>query len=218
MRIEADALFWDHDGLLVETEMLFYSITRDLVQTKGIEITEDLWSSEYLSKARGTTAIVADFGLRGAEAEAIIEIRNRRYYELLEDAPPLCPFARETLTALKKRFPMALVTGNSRRAINIVHRTTCLLSIFDDIITQDDFPNPKPAPDCYLLAARRLGAEPSRCVAIEDSERGMNAALSAGMRCIVVPSALTKRQKFDGALAIEPSLERLPMFLHRRPE
>ena len=215
MQIEAEAIFWDHDGLLVETEWLFYRITRELFQKEGIEITQQHWSEEYLSKGRGTSLIAAGLGLAELPTKRIIEERNRRYQSMLERQPPLCPFALEVLTQLKPDFPMALVTGNTRQAIETVHRNTGVLELFDAIISAEDYPRAKPAPDAYLTAAKRLSVLAGKSVAIEDSERGMAAALAAGMACIAVPGMLTRHQRFQGAVTIQESLESLPSLITR---
>jgi beta-phosphoglucomutase-like phosphatase (HAD superfamily) len=67
------------------------------------------------------------------------------------------------------------------------------------IFAGDIVPNKKPAPDVYLLAAKELGVEPSRCWVIEDSEIGCKAAKSAGMKCVVTKSIYTQNESFEGA-------------------
>jgi HAD superfamily hydrolase (TIGR01509 family) len=215
MHIEAEAIFWDHDGLLVETEWLFYSLTRELFHHEGIELTQQLWSEEYLSKGRGTSLIAAGLGLSERQAKRIIDERNHRYQSMLEQQPPLCPFALAVLSELKPDFPMALVTGNSRKAIETVHRHTGVLELFDAIISAEDYQRAKPAPDAYLTAVERLSVSAGKSVAIEDSERGMAAALAAGMACIAVPGILTRHQRFQGAVTIQDSLKNLPSLITR---
>ncbi len=204
-----EVVCFDHDGLLVDTEVLFFQITRDMFHGLGVDLTEELWSREYLSKGRGSAMIAGDFGISKERIEPLLDARNQRYRDSLPQAP-LRPHAREVLTVLHGRVPLALVTGNNREAIEIVHRSTGLLSLFSVIVTQEDFPKAKPAPDAYLTAAKRLGLAPERCLAVEDSERGLASAVAAGMPCIAVPGSLTKTQSFPGALAIEETLERIP--------
>ena len=64
----------------------------------------------------------------------------------------------------------------------------------------------KPAPDCYLLAAQRLGLAPAQCVAIEDTQAGVTSAVAAGMACVAVPHALSRHQDFSRASAVVDSL------------
>ena len=134
---------------------------------------------------------------------------------MLEQQPPLCPFAFDVLSKLKPDFPMALVTGNTRKAVETVHRNTGVLELFDAIISAEDYQRAKPSPDAYLTAAERLSVSAGKSVAIEDSERGMAAALAAGMACIAVPGILTRNQRFQGAVTIQDSLKSLPSLITR---
>jgi len=204
------AILFDHDGLLVETEVLFFGVTRDLLADRGIELTEALWADAYLSQGRRSTEIVRGLGLPQEILDRFVEERNRRYAELLRQDPPLCHHAGEVLAELGRAFPMGLVTGNSRSAIETVHRKTGLLRYFSQIITNEDFDRPKPFPYSYLRASERMRVPAGRCLAVEDSGRGLAAALAAGMRCIVVPGVLTRGQDFPGAEAVLPTLEGLP--------
>jgi len=204
------AVHFDHDGLLVDTEILFYEITRDMFRRLGAELEADYWSQEYLSKGRGSTLIAQDLGLDPARWEAVVEERNNLYYAQLEHSLPLRPYARETLESLSGHLPLALVTGNTRKAIDIVHRRSGLLDFFDVVVCSEDYPASKPAPDAYLTASRMLGVRPSQCLAVEDSDRGLAAAIAAGMTCIAVPSKLTRFHRFPGAASVQPSLARIP--------
>jgi putative hydrolase of the HAD superfamily len=83
--------------------------------------------------------------------------------------------------------------------------------LFDTVCTSDDVRAVKPAPDLYLLAARRIGAEPAACVAFEDSPNGIRAARAAGMRCVAIPNALTRHLPLGEADLLLPSLADHPL-------
>lgn len=87
---------------------------------------------------------------------------------------------------LWKGFPLALATSGIRPEVLVVLEILGFSGLFDPVITSDDVPRAKPAPDCYLSAARQLGKEPSSCVVVEDSAHGIQAAVAAGMRVLVV--------------------------------
>lgn len=205
-----DAVCWDHDGLLVDSEAFFFAATREVFAEAGVELSASFWSGEYLAKATTTTAVGIALGLAPARMEQIVTERNRRYRAILEARTPFRPAVRETLETLSTRVPMALVTGSGRADIDLMHRRTGLLGLFRVIVTREDYPEAKPAPDGYLEAAKRLGLAPQRCLAVEDSARGLGAAIAAGMRCVVVPSDLTRSQRFDGAHAVEISVAAVP--------
>jgi HAD superfamily hydrolase (TIGR01509 family) len=200
------AICWDHDGLLVDTEGLFFEATCNAFAQAGALLSAETWSAEYLGKGLGTESIALSLGLTQSQATQAILQRNQDYCSRLESSPPLRSSATEVLAALKGRLPMALVTGSSREQITTVHRRTKLLDCFDCIITREDYEKPKPAPDSYLMAATRLGLQPQSCLAVEDSRRGLLAAVSAGMKCIVVPNSHTIGQDFLSAHACETDL------------
>jgi beta-phosphoglucomutase-like phosphatase (HAD superfamily) len=92
----------------------------------------------------------------------------------------------------------------------MIHGRTDLLKYFDFVLTSADFTRSKPNPEPYLLAVERSGCAPQECVAIEDSERGLLAATLAGIRCIVVPTPLTRGCAFASAHCIVSSAGQVP--------
>lgn len=207
------AILFDHDGLLVETELLFYQVTQEVLRQRGVSVTKETWSRDYLSKGRPSAEIALEHGYPEAFIDQFTVLRNARYRSQLQKNPPLYPGVREVLQLLGARYRLGLVTGNSREAIETVHRTTGLLSVFEIVVTQEDFEKPKPKPDAYLVALERLGLSSARCIAIEDSERGMQAALAAGLRCVAIPGEFTKIQEFSGAARVLGSISELPQAL-----
>ena len=101
---------------------------------------------------------------------------------------------------------MAIVTGCGRDQLVLAHAASSLLGFFDVIITSDDCSNGKPHPEPYLAATRALGVRPERCIAVEDSPRGLASATAAGIPCVVVPTELTCMLPFPGSLAVESDL------------
>jgi beta-phosphoglucomutase-like phosphatase (HAD superfamily) len=111
--------------------------------------------------------------------------------------------------ALQGRTRQAIVTGASREHVNLTHRSTGLLPFFECIITSEDYECAKPHPDAYLAALRRMGIAADEALAIEDSPRGANAALAAGLRCLVIPTPLTRLAGFPSGAQIETDVRRL---------
>jgi HAD superfamily hydrolase (TIGR01509 family) len=108
--------------------------------------------------------------------------------EILEAGLPVKRGAVELLDALRAaEYPMAIVTSSSRRTADAHLRLAGIHDRFDAILTRDDVAKGKPSPDLYLLAASRFGAKPEACVAVEDSNHGVTAALAAGAITIMVP-------------------------------
>jgi beta-phosphoglucomutase-like phosphatase (HAD superfamily) len=97
---------------------------------------------------------------------------------------------------------MAIVTSSRREHFDIIHEASGLLKYFEFALTDGDYAASKPDPAPYLAAVARSGAQPARCLVVEDSERGLASAAAAGLACVVVPSRLTRGQVFAGALHV----------------
>jgi HAD superfamily hydrolase (TIGR01509 family) len=111
------------------------------------------------------------------------------------------------LAALAGRFRLAIVTSSEPEPFAAVHKRAGILHHFELALTREQYAMSKPDPEPYVTAARRLGVEPSRCLVVEDSERGLRAACAAGITCWVVPSELTRDGRFDGAAAVLGSFD-----------
>lgn len=214
---ELAAICWDHDGLLVDTESVFFAVTRDLFAEASVLLSRETWSREYLLAGRGSADIARDLGIADARLPTMIEERNRRYKDALRSSVPFRPHADALVRSLAGTCRMALVTGSHRSELETIHSRTGFLSLFETIVTREAYARSKPAPDPYLCAAERLGLAPAQCIAVEDSGRGLASATSAGMRCIVVPNDLTAGQNFDTACAVAADLLEAAPYLRREP-
>jgi HAD superfamily hydrolase (TIGR01509 family) len=102
---------------------------------------------------------------------------------------PLLPGAAEAVEALSARWPLGLASSSNREVIDLVLERAGFRDAFRVAVSSEEVDRGKPAPDVYLAVADRLGAEPARCVAIEDSSNGLRSAVAAGMPVIAVPNA-----------------------------
>jgi HAD superfamily hydrolase (TIGR01509 family) len=201
-----EAVLWDNDGVLVDSEAVFFQITRTAFTRLGLDLTKETWGRHYLGEGKSSRAVGALLGADHSQIDAVLEERNRAYRQRLSQPPPLRPHVRETLQQLSGRVRLALVTGCHRDQLQLIHASSGLLTFFEIIVTGDDCSQPKPHPDLYLAALKALRLAPERCLAIEDSQRGLTSARAAGIPCIVVPTDLTRNLDFRGALAIEPDV------------
>jgi len=207
-----EAIFWDNDGVLVDTEHLYFEATRDVLDTIEIPLTEDDYRELFLLQGRGAWHLAEARGVPPSEVEALRQRRNARYAELIAREPRVLPHVLAVVSSLYGRYRMGIVTSSRRDHFEIIHRGTGLLPYFDFVVTADDCPRTKPCPDPYLQAIEASGIDPDAGVAVEDSARGLEAATAAGLRCVIVPSRLTRTQTFDGALRLE-SIRDLPALL-----
>ena len=120
--------------------------------------------------------------------EQISETVVSRLEELYRDNLPLLPGARETVIGFSREWPLGLASSANRPLIDLVLDLPGLKDSFAASVSSDEVLRGKPAPDVYLEAARRLGVEAGRCVAVEDSSYGIRSAAAAGMTVIAVPN------------------------------
>jgi HAD superfamily hydrolase (TIGR01509 family) len=184
------AVVFDNDGLLLDTESVWTRAEQDLFERRGIEFTP-----EHKRELVGTSAAIAGGILErrlgeSGRATALIEELNELVVAELEHGVEAMVGARELLHKLKERgTPIGLVSNSPlafvRRSLEIVGFHDC----FDVVLSAHEVAAPKPAPDPYLEACRRLDVEPAPSViALEDSPTGVAAARAAGLTVIGIPS------------------------------
>ena len=204
------ALLWDNDGVLVDTEHLYFEATQRVLASAGVELSEQQYIDHFLVEGRGAWHLLEDRGVSAKEIARLRDERNELYGRLLRQGPRAIPGVAETLQALRGRYVMGVVTSSRRDHFDLIHEHTGLLQYFDFVLTASDYPRVKPHPDPYLAAVERSGAGAEACIAIEDSERGLEAATLAGVRCIVVPTALTCGGRFERAHRVLASVRAIP--------
>lgn len=201
-----DAILFDNDGVLVDTEELYFRATRQVLAEVGAVLDQAGYVEWFLRGAQGIVPLATARGLDAAAIEALRATRTRRYLQLIAETDVVIPGAREVVEALATRYRLAIVTSSEAEPFARAHARTAMLDHFQLILTNRDYARPKPAPDPYLTAVERLGVAPERCLVIEDSARGLRAAKAAGLACWVIPTRLTADGPFDTADAILPDL------------
>ncbi len=204
------AVFWDNDGVLVDTEKLYFQATRELLLRTGVTLTEALFRQISLVEGRSAFDLAKERGVSQEEIQRRHEERNRRYTELLTRGVSVIDGVEETLGALQGRVSQAIVTSSRREHFDAIHAGTGLLSWFDFILTREDYVLSKPNPEPYLTALKKSGFNAGECLVVEDSPRGLASALAAGIRCLVIPNDLTRGASFTGAWRVLESCREIP--------
>ena len=207
------AIFWDNDGVLVDTEQLYFEATRQVLGGIGIELTSTQYMELFLVDSRGAWHLAEERGFSAAEVLRLRERRNEVYGELLANAPIVMEGIIPVLDTLDGQYRMGIVTSSRRDHFDIIHRTTGLLRYFDFVLTADDCTYTKPHPELYEKAVALSGCLPGECVAVEDSARGLASAIAVGIRCVVVPTPLTHASDFSGAHGVLERVIDLPEML-----
>jgi HAD superfamily hydrolase (TIGR01509 family) len=190
------AILFDNDGILVDTESLYYEATRDVMREVGFELTEEHFIEYFLRQAKGAWHL-ADVAKE--DIPALRDERNRRYNARLARGIAPIDGVVDAIARLREHFTLGIVTSCRSDHFETIHASTGLLPHFDFVLTREDYKMSKPDPEPYLLAVERAGAAPDECVVVEDSERGLTAAVQAGIDCYIIPRGFTADGDFAAA-------------------
>lgn len=183
-----DAVIFDMDGTLLDTEAAFKAVAYEVCTELGFEMT-DLIHAGMVGSSHEATARLLTGAFGAGFSHAVFQEKCRAAMRVrMAEAVPIKPGAAELVAALRELdIPMAVATS-SHATHAVPHLTTAgVISYFDAIVTREDVTNPKPHPEPYLMAAERLRVAPAHCIAFEDSHLGVRAAHAAGMRTVMVP-------------------------------
>ena len=198
------AIFWDNDGVLVDTEELYYRATIQVLKDSGFFLSRSDYIDICLRNGGSAFEIIKGQGL---SKEQLRQQRNDLYASYLREDSVLNHGVAEVLRALKSKYKMAIITSSRKVHFDIIHRSTKILDCFDFILTREDYTCAKPHPEPYLLALAKSGFSKEQCIIVEDSERGLRAARAAGMGCYIIPNGLTRDGDFRGAVKVLKNVE-----------
>ena len=203
-------IFWDNDGVLVDTERYYLQASREALAQTGTTLTDMQFATVSLGEGRSIFDLAS---CRGISEETINELRlwrNERYAELLGEKEMTLAGVREVLETLHGRIKMAIVTSSLKEHFDIIHNRTKFLPFFDFCLTREDYAKSKPSAEPYLLALQKSGKPAQNTLVIEDSPRGLTAAKAAGLTCWVIPGHHTSEQDFPEADRILSSINEIP--------
>jgi HAD superfamily hydrolase (TIGR01509 family) len=184
-----DAVVFDLDGLLLDTEQVWDEVREGLVRERG-----GRWHDRAQADMMGMSStewsryLHDELGLAEPPEELnriVVERMEDRYRQQL----PLVDGAVEAVRRLAGRWPLGLASSSNRPLIDLALDLMGVAELFRATVSSEEVDRGKPAPDVYLEAARRLGVRPENVVAVEDSASGIRSAKAAGMGVIAIPNA-----------------------------
>jgi HAD superfamily hydrolase (TIGR01509 family) len=206
------ALIFDFDGLLVDTETPAFESWRILYREYGHDLSLDLWQGA-LGTNQGFDALDYLESLLGRALDRAADTARRRQLKTeLSAEQPLLPGMLEILAQARALgLPCAVASSSDRAWVEAWLERHTIRSAFACVRTADDVALTKPAPDLFRSAAACLGVLPADCLVFEDSPNGILAAGAAGMRCVAVPGAVTRQLLLPPADLVLPALDALPL-------
>jgi HAD superfamily hydrolase (TIGR01509 family) len=182
------AVVFDLDGVIVDSEQVWDEVREEYVhETGGTYTDESARDMMGMSSPEWSRYMADSLHVPGTPEEINAEIVERML-ERYGEAPPLIPGAVDAVRRIAAWAPLAIASSSNRELIDVVLRVSGLSGDFAATVSSEEVPRGKPSPDVYLEAARRLGADPAQCGAVEDSHNGIRSAKAAGMRVVAVPN------------------------------
>ena len=203
-------ILWDNDGVLVDTEGLYFQATQTVLQEISIDLTVEQFKEISLRRGESTFALAVEHGIQAIEISRLRAERDRLYAELLGSQSWVIDGAEEVLRSLHGRVRMGVVTSSRKAHFDIAHAKSGLLPYLDFVLTREDYQYTKPHPEPYLTALARNGLQPEECIVVEDSERGLAVATAARLPCLIVPNKWTKGGDFRNARKVLGSIGEVP--------
>lgn len=182
-----EAVVFDLDGVLVDSEPVWQDMRRGLVlERHGRWLPESQRRIMGMSTGEWSRYLSDELGV-GLPPQEVAEIVISRMVDRYADGVPALPGAMEAVRRVASRWRLALASSSPPRLIDVVLDQMGLAELFAVTMSTEEVAHGKPAPDVYAAVADRLGADPRRCVAVEDSTNGVRSAHAAGMHVIAVP-------------------------------
>ena len=191
-------VLFDHDGVLVDTEFWYFKAGERALADIGFTLDRD----QYLRDMTQGMATWAQARAAGIDEQTISrqrDVRNAYYQEYLRTEAIEIEGVVETLAELSNYVRMAIVTTAKRADFEIIHEKRQITPFMEFVLAREDYDIAKPHPEPYLTGLERLGATKEETLVVEDSSRGLNSAVAAGIDCVIVHNEFTKAHDFSQA-------------------
>ncbi len=203
-------ILFDHDGTLIDSEATHYRLWQDVLAPYKVALSEAFYSSEMagIPVNQNGQDVVRHFNLDVAP-QVLADAKHAKTREFLKSqAFPLMPYAKQAIQACAEAgYTLGIVTGGSGLSVKRTLEAYGIGDWIKTVVAAEDVEHSKPAPDCYLKATRQLNVSSDQCVAVEDTQHGLEAADSAAMRCVVIPTAHSAKHDFSAATSRYGSLQ-----------
>jgi HAD superfamily hydrolase (TIGR01509 family) len=185
---DIEAVVFDLDGVIVDSEHVWDAAREALARERGGRWHEGAQQDMMgMSSVEWSRYMHERLGLKDPPEEISVEV-VRRLEATYREELPLVEGATQAVARLARRWPLGVASSSNRPIIDLVLGLAGLDRFFRATVSSEEVQRGKPSPDVYLEAARRLGADPGRSAAVEDSRNGILSAKAAGMRVVAIPN------------------------------
>ena len=192
--MQPEGLIFDCDGTVVDTMPIHYAAWRATTARHGLVFPEDrFYALGGVSPFEVLRMLSEEQGVE-IDSEAVTYQKEAKYMELIGNAKEI-PEVMQIVRKSHGKLPMAIASGGTHETVEGILQHCGIRHYFDAIVTSQDVENPKPAPDTFFEAARRINVAPEKCRAYEDADMGIKAILAAGMEAVDVRDMLAAASK-----------------------
>jgi len=191
-------ILFDHDGVLVDTEFWYYKAAERALADIGFTLDKQQYLRD-MTQGAGSWAQAKAAGIDEQVLGTRRAARDAYYQEYLRTEAIEIEGVVEALAELSEYARMAIVTTARRTDFDLIHEKRQIRQFMDFVLVREDYELAKPHPEPYLTGLKRFGARKEEAVAVEDSARGLNSAVAAGIDCVVVYNDFTKSHDFSRA-------------------
>lgn len=209
------AVIFDMDDLMIDSEMLHFKAYKEVLSKFNIVFSKENYTSSYMgiSDKDITTDLVNKFNLPISQEELLVRKNEIFKNKFIHKVVPKKGLFNLLNNLQKDNYLLAVASGSQIEEIEIILRNLNINHYFKTIVSAEFVEHGKPAPDIFLLVAKKLDVDPIYCLVLEDSPNGIAAAKKAGMKCYAIPSKETKGKDFSNADKILNSLESVSSYL-----
>jgi HAD superfamily hydrolase (TIGR01509 family) len=191
-------ILFDHDGVLVDTEFWYYTAGQRALAEVGATLDKEQYLRD-MSRGLGTWTQARAKGIDEQTISRLRKVRDAYYQDYLRTEAIEIEGVVDTLAELSKHVRMAIVTTAKRADFELIHERRQIRQFMDFFLVREDYELAKPHPEPYLTGLKRFGATKDETLVIEDSSRGLNSAVAAGIDCVVVDNDFTRTQDLSQA-------------------
>ena len=204
------AIIFDNDGVLVNTEALYFQATKEMCGQLGKELSLEEFINCHIKSSKATWHLT---NISDDEIPQWRAWRNTRYSELLQEGDLSFPGVEQVIEEHSRDYRLCIVTSSKKSHFDRIHRENNYLKYFEFIITLEDVSKSKPSPEPYLKALERLNLAAENCLVVEDSFRGLKSAQAANIDCVIIQNNFSQHQDLSEAKYNLDELTKLPKFV-----